>query len=261
MKNKKLLSLITIFLAAGLLVFLVYFARTAVDRVSLFLQEARVLTYAKLSFIGNFVSTLNGIAALTGENIELKEENKNLLSLLASQAELEEENYFLREALNLPTLEERKLHEAEIFDFQFTPDGYSLFINKGESDGIEKGLIVITSSGILVGAVDEVFKNYSRVVTVTNLKFKVTIKILLKNISGIANGASKEGVFLDFISQNDEVIEGDMVVTSGTDIFPPGLIVGKISRVSSNSGNLFKDVKVEPTMTEVNLSRVLIIGQ
>ena len=93
----------------------------------------------------------------------------------------------------------------------------------------------------------------------TNLNFKATITILAKNISGIAHGAMTEGLYLDFISQNDEIREDDTVITSGNDIFPPGLIIGKVVKIDPGSGGLFKQVKVHPLSEDLNISRVLVI--
>lgn len=248
-----------IIIAAGLLIFLIFFTRTAVHTISGFFREARVETYSHLSFFGNFISQVKTVGILTREKIKLKEENQSLLAQLAYQSELERQNDFLREALDLPMLSGHELLDAGVFNFELTPEGHYLLINKGANDGLEKEDIVLSSSGILIGIVDEAFNNYSRVSAVTDIKFKATIRVLAKEISGIANGVRENGVSIDFISQNDEVVEGDTVVTSGSDIFPPGLIIGKVVKVSSASGSLFKEVKVKPAMDEIELSRVLVI--
>lgn len=252
-------NLIFTLIAVGLLVFLFFYLRTASNSVNYFLQETRVLVYSKLSFIGSFISEIKSIKSLAEENIRLKEQRQSLLSSLAGKETLTEENIFLRESLGLKVTQEMKLLVVGVFNLESTPRGHNLLINKGQRDGVKKYDVVISSSGVLIGIVNDSSENYSRVVMVTNLDFKTTIKITSKNTSGIAIGSMGEGINLDFISENDDVVEGDMVVTTGNDIFPPGLIVGKVIEVSSSNDGLFKNVKVKPAVEEINLSRALVL--
>ena len=258
MRNLKLIRIAIILIAAGLLLFLIFYARTGAYTLNSFFQGVRVSAYSHLSFVGNFISELKTIRSLTEENIRLKEKNQEFLSRLANEENLEEQNYFLREALNLPMLGGYEILDVGIFNLQLTPKGHYLLINKGANDDIKEEDIVISSSGILIGTVEEVFGSYSKVATVTDVGFKATISVVFKEISGIANGAGENGISIDFISQTDEVAEGDIIATRGNDVLPPGLIIGKVVGVSS-SGSLFKDVKVKPALEEINLSRALII--
>ena len=255
----KVFKTMLVMLAAGLLVFLFFYTRTAADTANQYFQVGRVSVYSKLSFIGNFISQIRTIRTLTEENIKLQEENLEFTSRLAFQSGLREENEFLRDSLGLEHINDAKLSEVGVFNFQFTPRGHTLLINKGGKDGIGKSNVVLSSAGVLIGTVDEVFDSYARVATVTDSDFKATVGILFKNISGIANGAMGDGVYLDFISQNDDIAEGDVVVTAGNDIFPPGLLIGKVVQISSDSGSLFKNVKVKPMIQELDLSRALVI--
>lgn len=259
MKNVKLWRPVIYFLAVGLLIFLFIYLRIVGSTVNYFFQETRVVMYSQLSFIGNFISEIKSVKALTDETIHLKEERQNFLSRLAEQETLTEENIFLRESLRLPIIQEKKSIIVGVFNLESTPRGHNLLINKGRRDGIKKDDVVTSSYGVLIGVIDDVSENYSRVITVTHLDFKTTIKIISKNISGIATGSMGDGINLDFISENDDVVEGDTVVTTGNDTFPPGLIVGRVIEVRSSDDGLFKNVKVKPATEEINLSRALVL--
>lgn len=259
LKNLKLLRISLILIAVGLLIFLILYSRGAISIADNFFRGFRAATYSKLSFIGTFVSEIKKNKALIEENIQLQEEIDGLLARLAWEEDLKEQNDFLRQALGLSVISGRLSTDAGIFSNHFTPEGHYILINKGAENSIKKGDIVISSSGALVGIVDEVFNNYSRVASVMSKDFKATIQVMSKDISGIAQGAMEEGINLDFISQNDEIAEGDIVSTSGNDIFPAGLIVGKVIKVGDTDGGLFKDVVVEPVIKQVNLSQVLVL--
>lgn len=248
-------------LALGLLGFLsIYVGQQRINKSVFLFQGIRFYAYSKLSLISSFIARIKSQKSLIEENLKLKEENNNLLARLAGQSSLESQNEFLRQALNLPPLLlKHAIVEAGIFNFQFMPDGYYFSVNKGFDNFIKKNDVVIAPSGIIIGVISEVSKNQSLVSSVANLDFTTTINILSKNVSGIAKGRMGEGIYLDFISHEDDIIEGDIVVTSGTDLLPPGLIVGKIIRVDSEGGGLFKKVAVRPSFQDLNLSRALVI--
>ena len=68
-----------------------------------------------------------------------------------------------------------------------------------------------------------------------------------------------QGLYFDLIVQSDLIKEGDVVVSSGTDLVPPALVVGTVSHVETKDTDLFKKVKIKPAMGEVKIGRVLII--
>ena len=245
--------------AAGLLVFLFFNGRAMSNAMVEPAQNLRTSIFNQLSFIGTFISELKKTKALTEENITLKEKILTLSSQLASEQDLIEQNNSLREALKLEMIKGWKTTDAGAYNLQFTPVGHQLLINRGRKDGINKDDIIITSSGVLLGITDNIFEHYSRVTMVTNLNFKATVKILHKDISGIVNGTVNEGLNIDFISQNDNISEGDIVVTGGNDVFPAGLVIGKVIKVGSGGGSLFKDVKVRAIADDLNISKVLVI--
>lgn len=223
------------------------------------IEKPRVFLFSYLSSISSFFVELGKIRNLTGENVSLREENIRLLSRIAFQLQLEEENKSLREALKLPALSDFKIIDAGTFNVNFSPEGHHLLINKGLVDGIKEDALVISSGGVLVGKVLKVFDSYSVVRTVTDSNFKATVRILETNVSGIARGSLQEGVFIDFVSQGDEVKEGDTVVTDGNDLYFPGLVIGKVSYVSIEDGNVFKKVQVKPMINSVNISKVIVL--
>lgn len=258
-QNLKFIKFGTYFLAAGLLVFLLFFfdLRTYINIDVI--QNGRVYLFSKMSFLGSFISEIKKIKDLTQENILLKDQNRELLSKLAFQAELEKDNEFLRQTLGLDNIKDRHLVEARIYNIQFTPEGHTILLNKGVSASIKKDGIVISSYGILIGRITEVLDDFSIASLVSDPDIKVTVRLLENSTAGIARGIFDRGIQLDFISQNDEVAENNTVITSGNDLFPSGLVVGRVRNISSNDGSLFKKIEVEPEFKKISLDRVLIL--
>jgi len=259
MQKLKFLKLALFIAAVGLLVFLGFTRVKFESSLIRFIEKPSRFLFSRVSSISSFFTELKKIRDLAGENESLREENIRLLSRIAFQLQLEDENKLLREALNLPILSDFKIIDAGTFGVNFGPEGHRLSIDRGSTDGIRLDASVISPSGVLVGRILEVFDSYSIVGTVTDPNFKATVRILERNIFGIARGGLQEGVFLDFISQKDEIREGDTVVTDGNDLSPPGFIIGEVGYISVEDGNVFKKVRVRPMMGSVNISRVIIL--
>jgi len=96
---------------------------------------------------------------------------------------------------------------------------------------------------------------------ITNRDLKVTVRLLNKDVTAISKGILNDGLELDFVSQNDGIAMDDIVVTNGNDLFPRGLIVGTISKIGSNDGNLFRAVSVKPEFRSITIDRVLILSR
>jgi len=260
-KNKALWRVLIFMLAAGLLVFLSFFLsnKLKIPLSYKVVQEARVYIFSHISNLGSFISKIKTIGNLVRENIELQEKNSTLISQIAANSALKEENIFLREALGLDLLNMNEVIDARAFNIQLAPDGHHMLINKGREAGIEKGDAIIASSGVLIGQVSETSDNFSKVDFVTNADNKITVRLLSNNTAGISRGSLGAGLIIDFISQNDEIAEGDIIVTSGNDNFPAGLIVGTISHISSDDGNIFKNVTAKAEFQSISIDRILVI--
>src|SRR3989338_8726244 len=262
MRLRTFLKPIIYLVAVGLPVFLIavgFIPANTFERYGFF-QQTRAFIFSETTIFSSFISQLNTIKNLIRENSELRDENVGMTAQLALYAEFESQNKFLREVLGLKTITQYEPTVAKTFNLQFDPEGHHVLLNVGLSSGIKEGDIVISSFGILIGQIIEVNQNFSRADLITNTDFKVTAKLFDSKTVSIARGALGDGLFLDFISQNDKVAEGELVVTNGNDLFPPGLIIGKINKISSDDGSLFRKISVAPEFRNIDLDEVLILS-
>jgi len=236
-----------------------FFDRKINNFGTMMIQKPISYLFSRMEFAGFFFRGLVGIRNTITENEDFKKENFNLLSRLADYEDLKDENDFLRRTLNIPPRFNDKIVYANIYQFQLGLRGYDVLINEGTSGGISEGDIVITEENVLVGHIEKVYDNFSRVLVVSDPNFSVTANVLDSDTAGIARGALAQGLYFDLIVQNDTIKEGDVVVSSGMDLIPPALIVGVVSYVETNETDLFKKVKIKPAMGEVKIGRVLII--
>ncbi|MBV8054915.1 MAG: rod shape-determining protein MreC [Deltaproteobacteria bacterium] len=77
---------------------------------------------------------------------------------------------------------------------------------------------------------------------------------------GIIAGVVQDGLAMKYIERSEDIKPGDMIVTSGLDgIFPRGLLVGTVVRVSREGPGLFLNVEVKAAVDFHELEQVMIL--
>lgn len=220
-------------------------------------MKDRLIFYPR-SFI-NLASYLFTKAESLGDNDKLKQDQQEIWHLKAKIDILKNENDFLRHAVRISQEFDRPIVYAGIFNLNLSPTGYNVLLNKGVEDGILEGDVVVTAEGILVGIIQKVRPNFSRVLFVSDPEFKITAKVVGSDTAGIARGALSEGMYLDFIVQADEIKEEDKLISTGDDLFPPALVIGSVDYVEANDSQMFKKVRIRLGIKDTKLGRVLVI--
>ena len=171
---------------------------------------------------------------------------------------LEKENEELREALGLGLEKEFKPSLARVIGKDISQD--FILINKGFEEGLSKGLSVITPQKILVGKIYEVYRNYSRVMLISNKESSFDGKIAEKEILGQVVGQGNLKVSLDLIPPDKEVSEGDLVETSILGgIFPEGLLIGKVDKIQKSDIQTFDKAEISPFLNLDKLETIFVI--
>ena len=204
---------------------------------------------------------------LANENEELRKQNKELTQKTTLAGALEEENKFLRRTVGITAKIPGRFVLGGIYNLNLTPSDYNVLLNRGSKNGVSEGDIVITAEGILVGQVKQVFGAFSKLLFITDPAFKISGKISRSTNSrqagsetkGLVKGRLNEELYFDLITRKDTVKEGDLVVSSGDDTFPPALIIGTVSFVAANETGVFQTVKIRPAVNGESLAKILIM--
>ncbi len=176
-------------------------------------------------FFGLFQGT-----ELKKDKENLKIENQRLVAEIIRLRSLEEENKTLRKALETGLKEEIDTVFVHIISKEFSKN--ILLINKGEEEGIKKGMPVITPEKVLAGRVTRVFNGFSKVETVSSENFVFDVKILDKEITALARGQGGSEVFLDLIPKRSDIVVGDTIITAGLEeSIPRNLVVGRVGEI------------------------------
>jgi rod shape-determining protein MreC len=135
----------------------------------------------------------------------------------------------------------------------------SVILNKGDSDGIQPDMGVITPSGV-VGRVVKTTGATSVVLLVTDPNNAIAGLIQRTRDEGIVEGTPQGRVRLKYIPMLSGVRDGDRVVTSGlVGGFPRGLAIGTITGIDKEEGALFQTAELAPEVDVNHVEEVLVI--
>ncbi len=211
--------------------------------------------------VGRVADVWRAYVSLVGverENIRLRSRLHELERNATEQRELELMNRRLKRLLAFQRRLPSQAVSAEVTGRDATAWFQSLTLNKGERDGIQNGMPVLAPEGV-VGLISKTSPHASRVLLLTDPNSGVDVLVQRTRIRGIVSGLLEKGAILKYVKRADDVQVGDRVVTSGLDgIFPKGVSVGKVTRVSRKDRGLFLYAEVTPTADASRLEEVLV---
>jgi len=135
----------------------------------------------------------------------------------------------------------------------------TLVIDRGSRDGVWRNAAVVTADGV-VGRVIEVTPGAARVLLIADSRSAVGVLVQRSRDLAVVEGRSERTLHMKYLSRTTQVQSGDLVTTSGQGgIFPGGLVVGRITRVVKEEGELLQEAEVEPAAALDRLEEVLIL--
>ncbi len=213
-----------------------------------------------LTGIGNVKDRYIAVGDLWLENQGLKERVSELEAEVNSFREAEVTNLRLRKLLDLKKEAFARSVSATIIGSSASTWFQSLTIDKGTKQGVRKGMAVISPSGI-VGQIWSVAPNSSKVLLVTDHNSGVDVIAQRTRARGIVSGSLDKGPVMEYVTRNENIREGDRLITSGLDnIFPKGQLVGTVGKVQENSYGLFQDVSVRLAVDPERIEEVLVVS-
>lgn len=190
--------------------------------------------------------------------------------------DLKRENAALRELLKSSYLDTATefnpfLYNNHVSQFRYTPamvvsstvnkQRNYFIIDKGQVNGIEPDMGVITSEGV-AGIVTEVSANFSTVMPLIHIGSGVSTAIKRNGYFGILSwdGKSSKDLVLNDIPGHVELNKGDTLVARGAGgVFPAGELIGFIDEWQLPEETGFYEIKVKPAVDFRKLSHVYVM--
>jgi rod shape-determining protein MreC len=192
------------------------------------------------------------------ENEQLRKEN-DALKLQISQLESKAaEADRLAALLNFRQAQQKvPMLGARVIGTSADTASQTIYLDRGERDGIKRNMGVITPDGV-VGKVIESYPNASQVLLLTDKDSGVGAMLVDSRIQSPVGGVGEPLLAMKYVPNDDEVILGARVVTSGMDrIFPRDLPVGTVTQIKP--GNPFKQIRVKPAANLERLEEVIVL--
>lgn len=193
------------------------------------------------------------------ETVALKRENTRLVSELAFLRDVREENEFLRRIADLPARGEYQALTGGVFSYSVVGQELQTVINIGSRDGVSVGSSVVTESGALLGIVSHIRERSSAVVVLGDPSLQITGRVMGTEIGGLVRVDQTGQLVLDLIGKDESVDEEQMIVSSGLDNVPPGLLIGTIRSVDAERTTLFQIIRIDPAHKAESVWRVLVL--
>lgn len=205
------------------------------------------------------------IKELQKENESLRQENEELS---VTNNALLQEKHELTELRNLYQLDQTYADfpktGCRIIAKENGSWYHSFVIDKGSEDGLSVDMNVLADGG-LVGRITYIGRHWSRVQAVIDDNSNVSATVLSSQKNLIVSGnltLYEEGTirFSELADPDDLVKVGDSVVTSNiSDKYLPGILIGYISEIQTDSNNLTKSGRITPAVDFSRLDTVLVI--
>ena len=213
--------------------------------------------------IKDFGKKISDNSTLILENNELKEQIDFLNNTVAEYEKIKAENEFYKDYLEIKDAHpDYTFCDATVISRDSTDKFQAFTIDAGSLSGVSAFDPVITSGG-LVGYVSEVGLTTSKVTTL------LSSGISIGAIDSRTGDAGVVGGTLDFaenghtrmynIQRSSSVAIGDYIITSGSGVFPSGLLIGKIINISQEKYNTSLFAELEPFVDVSELRGVMVL--
>ncbi len=214
-----------------------------------------------VAYIYDIRSYFTSYIALPRVNDELAQENKRLyeqIALLKKEIEVLEMNKIKQHADFLSNYE---YIPAKVINNSLLRTKNYLTINKGRKDGVEEGMGVVSSNGI-IGKVKATTDNYATVISLLHENIQVASRIKKNNII-----CTTKWDLLDYreanvleIGRHVNLSIGDTIVASGfSEVYPENYPIGVVKTINYPKSNSFLEVKIRLMADFASLSYVYVI--
>ncbi len=222
--------------------------------------------WSPVAAVGDFFGNIFDFSTKKGLQKELDAANKELAELKTQteiSGDIVAENEELRELLELKRSYSNDwvTVAAEVTAREADNWYEKLTLNKGSKDGITENMAVVNEKG-LIGKTVNVTENTCEVLLIIDAGGALGGMLKESSIEGVLQGigGGKGLISMTKLPYNADIQLNDVVVTSGVGgIFPAGILVGSVVKVTTSSDGLSKEAIIEPYCDFNAISFVLIV--
>ncbi|MCI5048743.1 MAG: rod shape-determining protein MreC [Rickettsiales bacterium] len=200
---------------------------------------------APMDAINSATTAIDDVMLVYQENARLREENRRLLHWQHAARALEVENNSLRELMHYHPQHAISYITAQVVGDTTSGLNQQILIAAGENQGVKLYQAVINENGLL-GRVINVGKDSSQVMLISDINSRIPVAGQQTGLKTILAGDRSAQPYLRFKHAKKMPKAGELIVTTGDgDVFPPGLVVGKVQEQDGGAWRVSPNVDLE----------------
>ena len=204
--------------------------------------------------------------ALEAENAALRQQIAQMEDDARQADAISRENDRLRDLLGFKqSREDFVLVDSYVIGRSSVDWENTLTINCGTTSGITEGMCAITANGELVGLVSSVGSNYAVIKTVMDSSLEISATISTSGYSGMVKGGyssdAADKLRMNYLPTAATIHNYDQVVTTGSTVYPRGLVVGHVIDAGYDDSGVAKFALLEPAVNVGALEQVFIVTE
>ena len=226
----------------------------------LIMRPLQAASESAVSWIKNFRDNYDTLAGFRSENERLRKRIQSLEIERQRLLEAEATNRQLKALLDFRSRIPAGAITGSIIANSANSWFQSCMIDKGSSEGVRKGMAVVTPLGV-VGQVVGVTSHAAKVLLLTDPNSGIDVLVQRTRSRGIVSGSLDSGIVLKYVKRSEDIQEGDRLITSGIDgVFPKGMMVGTVIKVRKQHIGLFQFIEVLPAVQTERIENVLVVA-
>jgi len=255
---------IVVFILASLIMMTVDHRQGHLEKVrsalSVFVYPLQYIANLPIAVTNWASEALTTRTRLMEENALLRDEQLMLSSKIQKFEILQAENERLRKMLQSSEKLDERVLIAELLAIDLQPFRHQIVINKGQREGVYDGQPIVDANGVM-GQIVHVGPFSSTVLLLTDPTHAIPVQINRNGLRSIAVGTGQSHILqLEHLSNNVDIREGDLVVSSGLGSrFPSGYPVGVVHNISRVPGEPFVKVTIIPSAQLEKNREVLLV--
>src|SRR3990172_4379927 len=219
--------------------------------------------------VGDFFSGLADLPSLREENERLLAELEAAQTQAAASVSLQARYQKVREVLKLQEELKPESVAAIVIANGISNSEWVVTIDKGSDDGVEQGMAVVTPGYALVGHVVRASTGSADVQLIIDLDSAVTARLTSSRKTGQLIGRGNADLQMSLLDPETEIdlseSPTEMVETASYKVagfeglYPPGILIGTVSRVLESPAELEQFVTVRPAVDFSSLEFVVVL--
>lgn len=211
------------------------------------------------SSVGNALGGLPRLGSYQSDNKKLQQENARLNGTIASMAGLQCQVDQLNQLMHLVNYTHYHPVPAHVVSVGPTSEfEWTATIDAGSADGIREGMTVVTGAG-LVGRTKGVSTHTARVLLLADSDFTVGGTLISQSSVGFARGNGSKAMTYSLASTRSVVRKGDVLLTTGSDTYAPGVPIGTVTSVTPDTNAISRTATIVPFVDVSSLDLVGVI--